>query len=73
MLGTSFSSEREKNEYLQALGFVMPPCVYVAEGESLAESFRHFAEKRSELDYETDGVVMICQFLSATIWEVPRA
>jgi DNA ligase (NAD+) len=58
VLGTPFLSEQEKNTYLTALGFTLPPRLEIDESEDLAEGFRHFSKMRAELDYETDGVVM---------------
>jgi DNA ligase (NAD+) len=58
LLGSGFPTEREKNEFLAKLGFSVPEVLYVPEDGDLAAAFRHYADRRDDLDYEIDGVVM---------------
>lgn len=58
LLGTTFATEREKNEVAEELGFPLPELLYVPEDGDLSAAFRHYAERRADLDYEIDGVVM---------------
>lgn len=58
LLGVELETERAKNDLLRRLGVPVPETLYVEEGGDVATTFRYFADRRAELDYEIDGVVM---------------
>jgi DNA ligase (NAD+) len=55
--GVALETEVEKFDLLNALGFQVPPTQLVDSDGECKRAFLHFATKRSDLNYEIDGVV----------------
>ncbi len=55
--GVALETETEKFALLSILGFQVPVTGVGDSDEECKKAFLHFAKKRSELDYEIDGVV----------------
>ncbi|MCP4501434.1 MAG: DNA ligase (NAD(+)) LigA [Deltaproteobacteria bacterium] len=64
LLGAPYDSEGQKNKLLDALGFDRPPADFIAEDGDLQKAVHDLADKRADLDYETDGVVMKVDLVS---------
>lgn len=64
LLGSDAESERDKGELLEQMGFSLPESEYVDEGGDFAAAFRRFEQRRADLDYETDGVVIKADLVS---------
>lgn len=56
LLNHKLMHERDKFAALKQLGFKVEECEFVAR-DALPEAFERWAQRRSELDYEIDGVV----------------